>query len=233
MPFRVPTPRDGWRVFAGEVGVIVLGVLIALGAQEAVSNYNMRKDVRAFEETIRKEIGNNLYSYKFRAAQFECVDRNVSDMIRWLGQARTSDRPPPIEGFAFPNTIILYRSAWDNKDPDVFANLPRDRKLRYSVFYDELANNDRMSWQEIDAWIQMYRFSEPGPVSTEERRDAAATLVQIRGYNHLFKSNFDFSLKLAEDLKIDPIRPDNLDEGAMAALKQCNLLKALGTKMAR
>jgi hypothetical protein len=27
-------PLHGWRVFAGEVGVIVLGVLLALGAQQ-------------------------------------------------------------------------------------------------------------------------------------------------------------------------------------------------------
>lgn len=33
--FRIPTPLHGWREFAGEVGVIVLGVLIALGAQQA------------------------------------------------------------------------------------------------------------------------------------------------------------------------------------------------------
>lgn len=227
MALRIPRPRDGWRIFIGEVGVIVLGVLIALGAQEAVSEYNMRKDVQAFEETIRKEIGNNLYSYQFRAAQFECIDRNVSEMLRWLENARATTRPPPIEEFAFPSTIILYRSAWDNKDPDVFANLPRDRKLRYSEFYDELANNDRMSWEEIDAWIQMYRFSEPGQVSAEERREAAVALVQIRGYNYLFKNNFQLSTKLARDLNIRPLRPENVEPGEIAEVSKCTSLKML------
>ena len=32
MHFHLPKPLHGWREFAGEVGVIVLGVLIALGA---------------------------------------------------------------------------------------------------------------------------------------------------------------------------------------------------------
>lgn len=228
LALRIPTPRDGWRIFIGEVGVIVLGVLIALGAQEAVTAYNMRNDVRTFEDTVRKEIGNNLYSYQFRAEQFDCIDRNVKEMLAWLEEARSTERPKPIAQFAFPNTIIFYRSAWDNKDPNIFANLPRERKLRYSEFYDELGNNDRLAWKEIDAWVAMYGFSEDGPVSAQERRQAAVALLQIRGYNHLFRSNFEQSKAIARDLGIAPVKPDNVDDDAMTRLKQCNGLKALG-----
>jgi hypothetical protein len=32
MQFHLPKPLRGWRAFVGEVGVIVLGVLVALGA---------------------------------------------------------------------------------------------------------------------------------------------------------------------------------------------------------
>ena len=32
MHFQVPKPLHGWREFAGEVGIIVVGVLIALAA---------------------------------------------------------------------------------------------------------------------------------------------------------------------------------------------------------
>lgn len=229
MALRIPRPRDGWRIFIGEVGVIVLGVLIALAAQEAVNRYNMRNDVRIFEDTIRKEIGNNLYSYRFRAAQFGCVDRNVKAMLTWLDDVRADGNAPPIAGFAFPSTIIFYRSAWDNKDPDVFANLEPARKLQYSEFYDELANNDRLAWQEIDAWIEMFRFSEPGPVTAQERREAAVALLQIRGFNNLFRSNFEFSQKIAEKLGIAPLKPDNVPDDAMAELQRCVPLRKLSS----
>ncbi len=33
---KLPTPIRGWRVLAGEMGVIAVGVLIALGAQQLV-----------------------------------------------------------------------------------------------------------------------------------------------------------------------------------------------------
>ena len=38
MAMRFPAPVHGWRAFAGEVGTIVLGVLLALGAQELVQS---------------------------------------------------------------------------------------------------------------------------------------------------------------------------------------------------
>ena len=36
MHLQLPKPLHGWREFAGEVGIIVLGVLIALGLEQLV-----------------------------------------------------------------------------------------------------------------------------------------------------------------------------------------------------
>ena len=66
-------PLNGWRRFAGEVGVIVLGVLLALGAQQTVESIQARADERAFRETINHEIGLNLFIYDVRARQFACA----------------------------------------------------------------------------------------------------------------------------------------------------------------
>lgn len=40
MHFHLPKPLHGWRQFVGEVGIIVLGILIALGAEQLVSQRN-------------------------------------------------------------------------------------------------------------------------------------------------------------------------------------------------
>ena len=42
MHFHLPKPLHGWREFAGEVGIIVLGVLIALGAEQLVEAAHWR-----------------------------------------------------------------------------------------------------------------------------------------------------------------------------------------------
>jgi hypothetical protein len=37
----------GWREFAGEVGIIVIGVLVALGFEQAVESLNWASKARA------------------------------------------------------------------------------------------------------------------------------------------------------------------------------------------
>jgi hypothetical protein len=39
MHVHLPKPLHGWRAFVGEVGIIVLGVLIALSADQLVSAF--------------------------------------------------------------------------------------------------------------------------------------------------------------------------------------------------
>ncbi len=46
-------PLHGWRAFFGEVGVVVLGVLLALGAQQVVQEIQIRSDVREIPQDHR------------------------------------------------------------------------------------------------------------------------------------------------------------------------------------
>ena len=46
MQFHVPKPLHGWRQFFGEIGVIVIGVLIAIGFGQVAEMFNWRAQVR-------------------------------------------------------------------------------------------------------------------------------------------------------------------------------------------
>lgn len=56
MRFHFPKPLHGWRAFVGEVGIIVLGVLIALGAQRWIQDRQQRTDARDADRAIRGEL---------------------------------------------------------------------------------------------------------------------------------------------------------------------------------
>lgn len=56
MPSILPSPIHGWRTFLGEVGIIVLGVLIALGAQQLVEKLSVRQRADESSATLRTEI---------------------------------------------------------------------------------------------------------------------------------------------------------------------------------
>src|SRR6476619_1297371 len=94
MHLRLPKPLHGWRQFAGEVGIIVVGVLIALGAEQVVQDLHSHADERAFEETIDHEIGLNLFIYDVRSRQFSCDAKRVEELKDWLGRARAGEQMP-------------------------------------------------------------------------------------------------------------------------------------------
>jgi hypothetical protein len=60
MHFHLPKPLHGWRELVGEVGIIVIGVLIALGAEQLVEAWHWSKKVEAAKESINFEINDQL-----------------------------------------------------------------------------------------------------------------------------------------------------------------------------
>jgi hypothetical protein len=56
MHVELPKPLHGWREFAGEVGVVLLGVLLALVAQQLVQDWQWRDDVRDADRRMIAEL---------------------------------------------------------------------------------------------------------------------------------------------------------------------------------
>lgn len=60
MHFHLPKPLHGWREFVGEIAIIVIGVLIALGAEQVVEHWRWEHKVAAAERSMNEEIKNSL-----------------------------------------------------------------------------------------------------------------------------------------------------------------------------
>ena len=56
MHFHLPKPLHGWREFVGEVAIIVIGVLIALGAEQLVEIEHWRHAVRDTDQRMRQDL---------------------------------------------------------------------------------------------------------------------------------------------------------------------------------
>jgi hypothetical protein len=213
-------PLHGWREFFGEVGVIVLGVLLALGAQQIVQEIQMRTDERAFRETIDHEIGLNLFVYDVRARQFDCTAKKIDELRDWLSLARSGAALPEIHP-GLPATITPYRSAWDNRDVEVFKHLPPKLRQKYAEFYDELANNWMEMQLEQKDWKALWPYAEPGPISLQDRRTITPTLANLAMWNDVLESNFAVSRKIAQELTVNVVEPDNVPRQFLERLGDC------------
>jgi hypothetical protein len=156
--FILPQPIHGWRAFWGEVGIIVLGVLIALAAQQVVETVNWRREVAGFRETVREEMAINLGSYPYRAKQKRCITARLDELQRWLDGWRVGERQRLVGPIGMPASRVIRTSAWDSRDPDTFAHMPRKEKVEYGFLYSEFANNEVHRLDERDTWIALAGF---------------------------------------------------------------------------
>jgi hypothetical protein len=220
MHFHLPKPLHGWRALVGEVGIIVVGVLIALGAEQIVVAYQTRADVRAFRETINHEIGLNLFMYDLRARQFGCETQRVRALGKWLDQARSGAPVPPIDPLS-PIIITPYRSAWDNRNAEVFNHLPSRIREKYAEFYDELNNNWSIMTSEQQDWGRLASYSEEGPITLADRRAIHPIVGRIASDNLVLASNFRFSRDIADVLKVKAVAPDNTPGDLLGRTGRC------------
>src|SRR5689334_18395631 len=112
MQFKLPKPLHGWREFAGEVGIIVLGVLIALGAQQIVESFHEAQVKRETVSAARAELATALGDFVNRRLLEPCIDRRFDEVSALLSaSARPGYRAPTWIGR--PQFWGFDASAWD------------------------------------------------------------------------------------------------------------------------
>ena len=80
MQFHLPTPLHGWRQFAGEVGIIVIGVGIALAAEQALERARWKQIVEAEDEALQQEVRDNHAALLVRVMMQPCIDRRLGEI---------------------------------------------------------------------------------------------------------------------------------------------------------
>ena len=180
MQLRIPKPLNGWRQFAGEVGIIVLGVLIALGAQQLVEAYNWRREVAGFRDSVRGEIEINLGTYPYRAKQKECIKARLDELQRWLDGWRAG-RPQKLTApIGVVASRVIRTSVWASRDPGTFAHMPRAEKEQYADLYDEFANNEVHRLDERGAWIELANFDGATMLTHQDQMHLQGLITRAR-----------------------------------------------------
>jgi hypothetical protein len=81
MRFNMPKPIHGWRALAGEIGIIVVGVLIALAAQQMAQDWQWQADARRAVEDLKKESQNNFLFAAERVVNQPCIEAQLDHLM--------------------------------------------------------------------------------------------------------------------------------------------------------
>ncbi len=73
-------PPHGWNAVAWELGIVTLGVLIALGAQQIAEAVNDRTTARQTRAEVTDELNSDLMSIALRQSAELCIERRLSEL---------------------------------------------------------------------------------------------------------------------------------------------------------
>jgi len=113
MPFHphLPKPLHGWREFLGEVGIIVIGVLIALGAEQGVEAVHHRSQVHTATEKLRAESIENRKVIEFDLGSLRNAIAEVDEDVAALNNCRRP-RTAKLRPLSFVNILVPSDKAW-------------------------------------------------------------------------------------------------------------------------
>ena len=189
MKLSMPKPLHGWRAFAGEVGVIVLGVLIALAAQQAAETVNDRREAAATRAALDTEIEENLAILELRRLAQPCIDKRLGELRALVNEwGRTGSFKTP--GWVSQATWFAFNTARFDAAQSAgrLALLSSEEQYRFGLVVGSLRQFRDIQLRETDAWSTL-RMLQSGPetLSESDRTAVRVALQDASTLNHFAK----------------------------------------------
>jgi hypothetical protein len=204
MDVHLPKPLHGWRAFAGEVGVIVLGVLIALGAQQLAENLAWRQKVDAALADMNNELGSGDGPEAYeRLALHDCVAMHLTSARAAIESGDRSKSRRLIDQFWLPNRTwdSLARDAANTAD--VAAHMQHERMLRYRIAYEMVPDMQRLAEKELDDLGRFRALPESGgQLTSEEKLSEIGSIEALKLDNDTFARESRFLLLLMKMMEL-------------------------------
>ena len=201
----MPQPLHGWREFFGEISIVVIGVLIALGAQQTVDALNWRSQVSEFRTAVDYELSLNLGTYEHRYRQARCVGRRLDQLDEWLRRSRNGQMLKLLGPIGRPAMLSQYSSVWDSKDSAVTAHLSLKQRLQYAQLYDDFRTVNDMKEDERKLWLSFADFDNADELNHEDKMRLGGLISRARSVNDLLNGNYIGLLKLASAAAVQPL----------------------------
>lgn len=197
MDVHKPKLVHNWREFLKEYAIIVIGVLTALLAEQAVQSIDWNRKVNAALADMDNELGSGDGPQAYaRLAMHDCLARRL-DGIR-----SAVERGNRAQSAALIDTIWLPERTYDSlareaaTASDVASHMPHERMLQYRIIYEVIPDMDRLSDRELVDLSRLRALPRSGgTLETPEKLAAIAAIEALRVDNDAISREARFALQ--------------------------------------
>ena len=182
MHVHLPKALGGWRDFLKEVGIIVVGVLIALGAEQLAQSIHQRQEAADARANVRAETALNMKFIRYRVSVQPCIDRRIADLSGMLQRAGDGSMERQPTWISAPPTNPFFDRRWQAANASGRNSLfspaeQEDFDQLYGIF--ERLNVHEQREQEV--WANLRALENwRGTLGPEARLSFARDLKQAR-----------------------------------------------------
>lgn len=172
----------GQRTFLAEVGIIVLGVLIALVIGEIATAVRQRVEARRSMAAIRSDMIDNSASFEMSVFDLSCAGRRIDAVSRELEQARRIGRLSDIGEIGRSWYSTFRMGSWDSavSNRDVLF-LPPDQVAELTDYHEAMAILQELQQQMNLDWSRLAVLSHaPGRIDDNTLSAARQTIAELR-----------------------------------------------------
>ena len=224
MRFDLPKGLKGWRKVVGEIAIIVVGVLIALGLDQYVHARQWREQVEQAEQAFQGELALGAEDAYERLAIQPCLQDRIAELARRLNREEPRWRafPEELEFEILPQRAArrlpaalrtIFINAWRNALADGTLNhLSVERSAQLSGLYKAREEFGRLQELELEAAGRLTPLAYDRLLDADGRREMLGVLAEVDRSNTLLIRN---SEELLGALKRFGVRFGKADVAAM------------------
>jgi len=200
-------PFHGFRDFLKEVGIIVLGVLIALAAEQTVEKLHERAIASDARETIRAEARLDLgFMRDDRVLEQTCIDHRLDQIGALLTRAHDGALDPPPSWIGRPTTDPMFMERWRSALASGRTSLlSAAEQEHYGLLYGLFERYDQHEAHEQQIWADLRALENwQGPLGAPARLAFAQSLKEARYEAWDMRFTATLALRAGADLGIEP-----------------------------
>ena len=185
MRFGLPKSIEGWRRFAMEIAIVVIGVLIALAAQQTATDWNEKQQAQTALAAVRQELAINAGTFEERTLQQPCITLRLAEMTHVLAEARSTGRMPAVGDIGQSIARPTLRNAWEEASKSGATHRwPKADLVAISTVYSAQQVIDASTLAETALWLRVDAPEMRGQkLSPGDLTLLSEILGQLRFYN--------------------------------------------------
>jgi len=167
MDIHKPKPIHNFREFLKEVGTIVLGVSIALAAEQSVEMLHNRSRATESRESVHAEIARNLALMEEREKFEYCVKMRLEEVEKLVAASAAGQKLPDTIWLGRPDGFLMqdgkYKSALASGNASLFNE---HEQAAYADLYAAFSNYMQTVLDEQKTWASL-RVLEKHPAPSQ------------------------------------------------------------------